>query len=649
MDPGDTPRQEASVTLALVIPGPLDRRSGGYSYDVDLVDHLRQKGHRVEVWSLPQDKEGAEAVLSAQLSSAVDVVVFDALVHPCITDVLAQRGEHSGLWVALVHHLAWLEDPVAGDQSPAKQELERRFLSVMDGWVLNSSDTRQTVKDLLGDLCWRPSVICRPPVAPRGTSPARALAKPFEGHLLFLANVTPRKNLLGLLEALALVRAQHPEGPWHLTVVGSQEFDGPYTALCRQTEKALGLQGRVMWAGRLEQAALEALWSQTDLLTVPSFHEGWGMVYAEAAVRGIPALAVRRGGAVDTLGRAGLWAESAQPEDLAHALSSFFSNAGLRTELGLQARRRGQWLSEGGTGFDELEPFLENLVRWRNPGPLPSSFTFDFDAYLEAKAGVDSRSLHPRVTSAAFSGTPVRSVLELGGGTGTMARRLRSQHLIGPGVNYELVDLRAEGLSQAHDLTAGLFEPGRFVTREADLLAFLEEPRSTPPDLVISHAVLDLFDPETTVGALARLKAQRYWLTHLFDGFTAWDPVVDPDLDKQIIDAYHQTMDSRFLSGGEGTSQSGRRWMTALTQAGFTILDVASSDWVVRPQAGHYPAGEEVFLRSLLHFFRTSLQGHPAVDPAGLSWWLATRESQVGRGQAFFMAHQLDLVAEGPK
>jgi len=224
-----------------------------------------------------------------------------------------------------------------------------------------------------------------------------------------------------------------------------------------------------------------------------------------------------------------------------------------------------------------------------------------------------------------------------------MARRLQAWGRIGPSTAYELVDQNQEALSEALRRGQGLFDPGQFRVRNQDLLAYCEEAAGSRPDLVVAHAVLDLFDPGTASQALARLQGGRYWLTHLFDGFTAWEPVIDPDLDWAVVEAYHRSMDERSPGLGDGSARSGRDWLAALPRAGFRIVDVGASDWVVRPGAS---SGGPTFLLSLLHFFRESLSNRPDVDQAGLAWWLRVRQGQVLRDEATFVAHQLDVAAD---
>jgi len=629
------------LTLALVIPGPLDRRSGGYSYDLDLVLALQNAGHRVSVWSL----EGVVSELPPPGQEAVELAIFDALAHPLVVDFL-ETAATSFRKVALVHHLAWQDDPPGDPRAPQKRALEARFLATMDALLFNSEDTRRSVATLMGAgffcpaACFRPALVVEPSSA--GPAPP-AQGQPFQ--LLFLANLAPRKNLLGLLQALVELRSVHPFLPWRLRVVGNQQFDAEYGASCREFAQSFGLAALVTWEDWIHPDGLAGVWASTHLLTVPSFHEGWGMVYAEAMARGIPSLASNTGGAAEAIGSAGLLVDVASPPEMARELARWMTNPALQRELELRCRQRAAWLRGPGSGFAGLADFLQDLVSL--PGLGKSSTSVDWNAWLECKASVDGRSLHPRVQAAAFEGPVPREVLELGGGTGTMARRLLKQGLIAGQTRYTLVDSSALAVAEAERQCGPLFAEENFVAHEGDLYRYLDDHarRASPPELVIAHALLDLLDPGRASVALEKLGAQRYWLTHLFDGFTEFVPVLDQALDARIVGAYHATMDQRHRLGGEGSSRSGRAWLEALPAAGLKVLEAASSDWVVVPRAGAYLEHEAEFLSHLLQFFRASLTERAEVDQKALAWWLHARTAQLRRGQLGVVVHQLDLLA----
>lgn|GEM_PF-686849 len=633
------------LKLALVIPGPLDRRSGGYSYDVDLAQALQSSGHTVSVWSL----EGRASDLPPPGQEAVEMAIFDALAHPLVVERL-ERSATSFRKVALVHHLAWKDDPPGHPDAPQKKALESRFLATMDAFVFNSEETGRSVAALMGPDFFRPAACFRPPlgVKPSSAGPLPpAYGEPFQ--LLFLANVTPRKNLLGLLQALLELTSQYPSLPWRLRVVGNQQVDVEYVASCREFAQRSGLAGLVRWDPWKDPAQLAKVWASTHLLVVPSFHEGWGMVYAEAMARGIPSLASNTGGGAEAVGTTGLLVDVTSPPEMAREMARWMTDPALQRELELRCRQRAAWLGGPGSGFAGLPEFLQDVVSLGVSAD--ATYSVDWNAWLECKAGVDERSLHPRVQTAAFQGLIPRQVLELGGGTGTMARRLLKQGLIAPQTLYTLVDSSPLAVAEAQRQCGPLFAGDNFVAQQGDLYRYLDQARGNhPPELVVAHALLDLLDPGRASVALEKLGARHYWLTHLFDGLTEFLPVLDAALDDRVVAAYHATMDDRHRLGGEGSSRSGKAWLEALPAAGLTVLEAASSDWVVVPRAGRYLEHEQEFLAHLLQFFRASLtqealSGLSLLNQEALSWWLHARTSQLRRGQLGVVVHQLDLLA----
>ena len=79
------------MNIGLVIYGSLDLVSGGYLYDRLLVDHLRKRGARVEILSLPRRNYWRHLAdnFSRRLPRAVeamspDLLLQDELYHPSL-------------------------------------------------------------------------------------------------------------------------------------------------------------------------------------------------------------------------------------------------------------------------------------------------------------------------------------------------------------------------------------------------------------------------------------------------------------------------------------------------------------------------------------------------------------------------------------
>ena len=291
---------------------------------------------------------------------------------------------------------------------------------------------------------------------------------------------------------------------------------------------------------------------------------------------------------------------------------------------------------------------------------------FSFPRYLLAKQTVDDRALNRHVYETLLSHVPSETIdiIEVGAGIGTMAARLLRWGSV-TRANYLVVDSMQENIDfaqtwlpqwagenrlrweQKEENRLRLFDDTRDLNLTfvcADVFDFIQ---ASPPkaDLLIAHAFLDLLPmPESLSKLFSLVKSDGLaWLTLNFDGVTSLEPIINAALDAKIEQLYHQTMDER-PTGGD--SQSGRHLFNYLKDAGAEILAAGSSDWVVYPENGKYPADEAYFLHFILHFFEQSLTGHPELEPKAFADWLKERRAQIDRGELVYIAHQMDFLAQ---
>lgn len=283
---------------------------------------------------------------------------------------------------------------------------------------------------------------------------------------------------------------------------------------------------------------------------------------------------------------------------------------------------------------------------------------YEFSQYLAAKRTVDDRALNHNVWSAlartldTLRGAPARplSVLEIACGIGTMVERTLEWGLFDgwPAVHYAAIDSLPANIAAAkarmHTLppwfdlqveTADVFE---FCSRTAEQARY---------DLLIAHAFLDLLDIPTALPQLRRLlrPGGLFYFTINFDGATILEPTIDAELDARIEAAYHRTMDERITDGHpSGDSRTGRHLFRNLARAGFQVHASGSSDWVVFPVAGRYPADEALFLHFIVDTMHGALHTDPAIAGAEFERWIAARHAQIERGELIYIAHQLDFM-----
>ncbi len=286
--------------------------------------------------------------------------------------------------------------------------------------------------------------------------------------------------------------------------------------------------------------------------------------------------------------------------------------------------------------------------------------TIDFTRYLASKRAVDDRALNRGVwqtLAGALDGAlpqdrPLR-VLEVGAGIGTMVERCVEWGLFSRAdsdVSYTAIDSEQSNIEVARRRLAHLASGGeaglRLRLETANLYEFAARGENRHRfDLIVAHALLDLLHLPAALPVLLQMvrPAGLFYFSINFDGATLFLPEVDPELDAQIEALYHRSMDTRTADGQpSGDSRTGRKLFHALQACGAEVLAAGSSDWVVHPVGGAYPADESYFLSCILHFVETTLRGHPELHAGEFAAWLTTRRQQLARGELLYVAHQLD-------
>ena len=349
------------MRVGLTLYGSLQSQSGGFRYDRRLVAELRDAGDSVEVVELPWQTyprgllDNLSPAFANRLDVDVDVMLQDELAHPSLA--LTNRRLSYPV-VSIVHHLRSSE---RRHLSPLYRAVERRYLDTVAGAVCNSHATRETVTDLarLSPV----ETVVAPPAGDHfdPAVSARAIAdRARDGPLrvVFAGNLTPRKGLLALVEALARVDAD-----WELTVVG-RAVDGSYVRTVRETLRAAGIEDSVAMVGELPDEALAGILGESHVLAVPSRYEGFGLVYLEAMGFGLPVIAAVAGGASDlvTPGETGFLVDPAEPDALASALERVATDRDLLAEMGLAARRRYERHPDWAETADRVRSFLTTVV-----------------------------------------------------------------------------------------------------------------------------------------------------------------------------------------------------------------------------------------------------------------------------------------------
>lgn len=349
-------RKLLTARYLFIIPGSINRLTGGSIYNKRLVEHLSGSGSRVDVVSLPDLPYFAGLFISPIIAAWLmlklarkqyDRIIEDGWSHPALALFnLARVARNESKLVIIVHQVRCVERSAIA--APLASIIERAALSSASLIITVSRFMRGEIASLLGDAS-KLGNVSKIIIAPPGSdysveSRARietstASGSHLEGaaaRLLFVGNCMRRKGIHHLIRAIAIAG----DSSIQLDVIGDCAFEPGYVKQLRREVARLGLERAVTFHGRVSDETLARFYERADIFVMPSLYEGFGIVYAEAMSAGLPIIATNTG-PVPEIVRAGenaLLVEPADPESLAGAIRVLAADAHMRKLFGRRSR-----------------------------------------------------------------------------------------------------------------------------------------------------------------------------------------------------------------------------------------------------------------------------------------------------------------------
>jgi glycosyltransferase involved in cell wall biosynthesis len=193
------------------------------------------------------------------------------------------------------------------------------------------SDSQSTREDLIAMIGAPPDRI---DVVPLGLGsvrretplPEREVRARFElGErrvLLSLSAKRPHKNLLALIDALALISAELRP----LLVLPG--YPTAHEAALRERAASAGVAGDVRFLGWVSAEEVEGLWAVAEAFVFPSLYEGFGLPVLEAMARGVPVACSNASSLPEIAGDAALMFDPRDERAIAAAIRTLLSQTG---------------------------------------------------------------------------------------------------------------------------------------------------------------------------------------------------------------------------------------------------------------------------------------------------------------------------------
>jgi glycosyltransferase involved in cell wall biosynthesis len=338
------------LVVLLATLGDPGQLTGGYLYHQRLADLAPAHDARIGFVSVPEGPFPLPALAARRLVHAIldedpDALVVDSIVAAYLAPAVRR--------LARIPLLASIHQPPGGmDHGPLRVRVQARFdlfvyrqipallvasQYLADQFVLHGFARRRLHVVPPGRDVVVGADATDPPGARNGPTTA-SLRQGRAAAFLCVANWIPRKGILALLDAFALLPAE--AGTLHFA--GQTDVDPQYAARVRERLAEPGLRERVVVHGPLRLDEVAALYAAADVFVLPSTQEPFGTVYGEAMAMGLPVVGVAAGNLphLATDGEEGRIVPIGHPEALAAALAELADDEPLRRRLGEAARRR---------------------------------------------------------------------------------------------------------------------------------------------------------------------------------------------------------------------------------------------------------------------------------------------------------------------
>lgn len=362
-------------TLLLTIDFP-PRRGGVARYLHGLADFFKDELFVVAELEKGSEVFDAEALFRVERKNLLGGTRWPRW-RPAVDELIARANDYDTVLVSHVLPIgtaALLAKRKTGkpyiviahgmDIGLAKASLWKKWLAgkVLRGAkvvVANSEALAHEIEEIFGV---KATLVVYPPVqidSPLPEGGLRGVGERF--HLLTVGRLVERKGHLRVLEALSQLKRKADLAQTTYTIIGN----GPMLPRIQKAIEVFGLEKHVVIIADASDTKLAEYYQKSDLFVMPTQftdtdREGFGMVYIEAALRGIPSIGTDHPGVDEAIlaNQTGLLIPDGDIEALATAIKDLALDPVKRQKLGQEARKRAESVFTPQQQFEKLRPYL---------------------------------------------------------------------------------------------------------------------------------------------------------------------------------------------------------------------------------------------------------------------------------------------------
>lgn len=266
-----------------------------------------------------------------------------------------------------------------------RRSVRYRLHRLADAVVSNSHSQRQHMIEAFPRLEDRTHVIVNGVDLER-FAPAKPLltSRSAELRMLVLARFAQQKNPFGLLDAVEIIRREHPQLDVVVDWYGDYKTPGN-PPITRQRDFPIGLEETIAQYSlqdkfRLHRAVknVEQLYHAADVVCLPSFSEGTANVICEAMACGIPLLVSRVSDNIKLVveEQNGLLFDPLSPRDIADTIVRFAAKPyDIRQRMGLTGRKMAETTLSPDVLVDSYISLMEKVVTQKRGASPPGDIS----------------------------------------------------------------------------------------------------------------------------------------------------------------------------------------------------------------------------------------------------------------------------------